>query len=92
MSKENELYFVKECIDYEVLKNNLSNKELLKLERVLNHFNNYQNKYDDGEIDIITNYIEKFGNSNIIEWYEGLKSIKSFIEDYRLERGEDYSV
>lgn len=92
MVKANELYFVKDCIDYEVLENNLSNEDLLKLESVLIHFNNYQNKYDNGEIDIISNYIEKFGNSNIIEWYEGLKSTKSFIEDYKLERGEDYSV
>ena len=30
-------------------------------------------------------------NYNIIEWYEGLKSTKSFLEDFKLER-DDYSV
>lgn len=91
MEKEkNDLYFVKECIDYEVLKNNLSSEDLINLEKVLEHFNNYQNKYDDGVIDLTSEYIDKYGNSNIIEWYEGLKTTKSFLEDFNLERGDDY--
>lgn len=89
-TEKNDLYFVKQCVDYDILKNNLSNEDLIYLEKVLAQFNNYQNKYDDGTIDIIIEYIDKYGDSNIIEWYEGLKSTKSFLEDFSLERGEDY--
>lgn len=89
-TEKNDLYFVKQCVDYDILKNNLSNENLIYLEKVLAQFNNYQNKYDDGTIDIISEYIDKYGDSNIIEWYEGLKSTKSFLEDFSLERGEDY--
>ena len=87
---KSDLYFVEECIDYEILKNNLSSEDLINLEKVLEHFNNYQNKYDDGVIDLASEYIDKYGNSNIIGWYEGLKSTKSFLEDFNLERGDDY--
>jgi len=90
ITEKNDLYFVKQCVDYEVLKKNLSSEDLINLEKVLEHFNNYQNKYDDGVIDLTSEYIDKYGNSNIIEWYEGLKSTKSFLEDFSLERGEDY--
>ena len=41
--------------------------------------------------DIIGEYEGRYGNYNIIEWYEGLKSTKSFLEDFKLER-DDYSV
>ena len=41
--------------------------------------------------DIIGEYEGRYGNYNIIEWYEGLKSTKFFLEDFKLER-DDYSV
>lgn len=90
VKEKNDLYFVEECIDYEVLKDNLSSEDLINLEKVLEHFNSYQNKHDDGTIDLLSEYIDKYGNSNIIEWYEGLKTTKSFLEDFNLERGDNY--
>ena len=64
---------------------------LEKINNVIKDFTFYENSYDDGERDIIGEYEGRYGNYNIIEWYEGLKSTKSFLEDFKLER-DDYSV
>lgn len=90
LNKEKLLY-VKGCIDYKILTEYLNQKELEKIDEVLYSFCQYQSKYDDGEKDIIGEYISQYGNSNIIEWYEGLKSTNSFIEDFILyERGNEF--
>ena len=69
----------------------MTNEDIIRINNVIKDFSFYENKYDDGVKDIIGEYEGKYGNYNIIEWYEGLKSTKSFLEDYVLERGE-YSV
>lgn len=83
-----DLSYIKECLDYPVLKENLNDEQLLYINGILKEFNQYQNKYDAGEINVIDEYISKYGNSNIIEWYEGMKATESFLEDFNLEKGE----
>ena len=89
--EKNNLSYVKNCIDYKALEENLNQKELEKINNVLNDFSIYQSKYDDDVIDIIGQYTSNYGNSNIIEWYEGMKGTESFIEDFILyERSDEY--
>ena len=45
--------------------------------------------FDDGEKDTISEYESKYGNYNIIDWYEGLKSTESFLEEFMLSKGDD---
>lgn len=80
--------YVNDCIDYPILKGNLNQNELKKIDNVLRDFCNYQSKYDDGEVDIVEQYTSKYGNSNIIYWYEGIKDTESFIEDLKLEENQ----
>lgn len=86
-----DLRYIESCHDYNTIKENLTNEDIIRINNVIKDFSFYENKYDDGVKDIIGEYEGKYGNYNIIEWYEGLKSTKSFLEDYVLERGE-YSV
>ena len=86
-----DLRYIESCHDYNTIKENLTNEDIIRINNVIKDFIFYENKYDDGVKDIIGEYEGKYGNYNIIEWYEGLKSTKSFLEDYVLERGE-YSV
>lgn len=83
--------YVESCAEYESLKESLNDEDLIKINNVIKDFTFYENSYDDGERDIIGEYEGRYGNYNIIEWYEGLKSTKSFLEDFKLER-DDYSV
>lgn len=87
----NDLRYVESCTEYESLKENLNDEDLIKINNVIKDFTFYENSYDDGERDILGEYEGRYGNYNIIEWYEGLKSTKSFLEDFKLER-DDYSV
>ena len=86
-----DLRYIESCRDYNTIKENLTNEDIIRINNVIKDFSFYENKYDDGVKDIIGEYEGKYGNYNIIEWYEGLKSTKSFLEDYVLERSE-YSV
>lgn len=81
-----DLSYIKECVDYPTLKENFTKEELVEINNVIKDFDSYVNKYDDGIKDIITEYEMQYGNDNIIEWYEGLKTTKSFIEDFNLEK------
>lgn len=87
----NDLRYVESCAEYESLKESLNDEDLIKINNVIKDFTFYENSYDDGERDIIGEYEGRYGNYNIIEWYEGLKSTKFFLEDFKLER-DDYSV
>lgn len=87
----NDLRYVESCAEYETLKESLNDEDIIKVNNVIKDFTFYENSYDDGERDIIGEYEGRYGNYNIIEWYEGLKSTKSFLEDFKLER-DDYSV
>ena len=74
------------CVDYSILKENLSEEKLMQLEKGLESFQYYQNIYDDGDIDIIEEYEIKYGNDYLIEWYEGMMSTDEFIEIFNLEK------
>lgn len=72
------------CVDYKILKDNLTAQQLESIDRVLKHFQAYEEKYDDGEIDIIGDYIRLYGNGYIIDWFEGLMSTQDFLEEIKL--------
>ena len=83
------LDYIKNCKDYLLLKNTLSDDDLIEINNVIKEFNNYVSKFDDGEKDTISEYESKYGNYNIIDWYEGLKSTESFLEEFMLSKGDD---
>lgn len=83
------LDYIKDCKDYLLLKKTLSDDDLIEINNVIKKFNNYVSKFDDGEKDIISEYEGKYGNYNIIDWYEGLKSTESFLEEFMLSKGDD---
>lgn len=87
-----DLSYIEECVDYPTLKASFTKEELVEINNVIKDFESYVNKYDDGIKDIITEYEMRYGNDNIIEWYEGLKSTKSFIENYNLEKNKIDSI
>ena len=68
------------CIDFPVLQKNLPYEVLENMEKGLESFEYYQSMYDDGKIDIIEDYISKYGNENLINWYEGIMTTDSLIE------------
>lgn len=72
------------CVDYKILKDNLTAQQLESIDKILKHFQAYQVKYDDGEIDIIGDYMRLYGNDYIIDWFEGLMSTQDFLEEIKL--------
>lgn len=76
------------CVDYKILKDNLTTQQLESIDKILKHFQAYQVKYDDGNIDIIGDYMRLYGNDYIIDWFEGLMSTEDFIEE--IKRGNVY--
>ena len=72
------------CVDYKILKDNLTAQQLESIDKILKHFQAYQVKYDDGNIDIIGDYMRLYGNDYIIDWFEGLMSTEDFIEEIKL--------
>ena len=76
------------CVDYKILKDNLTAQQLENIDKVLKHFQAYEEKYDDGETDIIGDYRRLYGNDCIIDWFEGLMSTEDFIEE--IKRGNVY--
>ena len=103
----NDLRYVESCAEYESLKESLNDEDLIKINNVIEeNYYNFMDEHRRKEIeevakkydidinllnDIIGEYEGRYGNYNIIEWYEGLKSTKFFLEDFKLER-DDYSV
>lgn len=83
------LDYIKDCKDYLLLKNTLSDDDLIEINNVIKEFNNYVSKFDDEEKNTISEYEDKYGNYNIIDWYEGLKSTESFLEEFMLSKGDD---
>ena len=67
------------CVDYQVLKENLSKEKLEQLEKGLESYEYYRNMYYvDGNI--IEEYTSKYGNEHLINWYEGILTTDSLIE------------
>lgn len=63
----------------------MKNKILKNINKKLSDSDNFF----DGEKDTISEYESKYGNYNIIDWYEGLKSTESFLEEFMLSKGDD---
>ncbi len=78
--KINNFMVLSNCIDFPVLQKNLPYEVLENMEKGLESFEYYQSMYDDGKIDIIEDYISKYGNENLINWYEGIMTTDSLIE------------
>ena len=77
-----------------VMENNLDRENIFQILNLLeNPFNKniesfeyYKSIYDDGDIDIVSEYKSKYGNNDLINWYEGIMSTDSFIEIVNLEK------
>lgn len=72
---------LKNYVDYDILKNNLSQLQLDYIGMVIDDYVEYQTKYDDGIKDIIGEFINNYKYSvyDIISWYEGLDSTEDLI-------------
>lgn len=72
---------LKNYVDYDILKNNLSQLQLDYIGMVIDDYVEYQTKYDDGIKDIIGEFINnyKYSAYDIISWYEGLDSTEDLI-------------
>lgn len=81
---------IKTCVDYKILKSKLDIDTLKKIDRVLEHYDNYIMKNDDGMKDIIGEYYDIYGNGYVVDWYEGLMSTEEFIEE--LENGYEIKL
>lgn len=66
---------LQKCKDYSTLRSILSMEQLKNIDNILIH---YENSNIDTE-----NYINKYGNSDIISWYEGLIDTRDFLRDIR---------
>ena len=75
------------CKDYKILESKLDADTLNKIDKVLVHFEDYVDKNDDGNIDIIGKYCGIYGNGYLIDWYEGLMTTDEFLEEMK-----DYSI
>jgi len=71
-----------QCVDFIKLKDIFSDEVLEEIEKVLEDYHFYQSLYDDGEIDIINEYTQKYGNRSVIDWYEGITPTEEFVEKY----------
>jgi len=79
-NRYDDLKLLKQCVDFNKLKDNLTDVILKDLEKGLEDFTFYEQLYDDGEIDIIGNYIDKNGNGYLIDWYEGMITTDEYLE------------
>lgn len=64
--------YLKECRDWEILKDNLSEKTLDYFEEELSYYLN-----SDAELD------EDYSAPDIVRWWEGLCDTKEIIEDWK---------
>ena len=76
------------CTDFTILEDNLSEEKLKQLEKGLESYDYYQSKYyDDG--DIIGEYQNKYGNIDLIDWYEGLMETDDLIKTLNCDIGNE---
>lgn len=94
MQEENKFYILDKCFEYEVLKNSLTNEQLVEIDKVLKQYREFSEKYNNEELDIDTGeeYINKYGNENVIDWFEGLKRTEDFIKDFLLENSIKFNL
>lgn len=78
----NDLKILSECTDFKILKEFFSEEVLQDMEKLLEDYIFYQNTYYDEEFNLIDEYIEKYGNRDLISWYEGMISTKHFVDEY----------
>lgn len=81
--------YLKLCVDYNTLKENLNNKQLTYIGNILKHYEDYINQwykehlvgnYVNEDRDY-TEYTQQFGNNYIIEWYEGLMTTEELLKE-----------
>ena len=72
------------CVDYEIIKEHLSEKQLEELSNIIEHYVWYINEYDNGTNDVIGEYMEEYGNYLIIDWYEGIITTEEFLDQIEM--------
>ena len=85
---------LKMCKDYEILKNNLSNKQLEEIDKILEHYESYKKQWYEEHFTELekycfdyTNYTDTLDEDSsiyIVEWYEGEMEIQKFLEETRI--------
>lgn len=74
---------LKDCKDFEILKEHFTEKEINIMQREINNYLSYLENNDDGISDVVENYIRDNGNRYLIDWYEGLISTEDFINEVK---------
>lgn len=85
------LRLVESCRDYDTLQNNLSLKQLMLLESILEHYEDYLHNLDESKIiddsnNYVGDYIDKYGNGDVIRWYYGTLDTDDLLTS--IENGE----
>lgn len=74
---------LKDCKDFEILKEHFTEKEINIMQREINNYLSYLENNDDDISDVIENYTREYGNRYLIDWYEGLISTEEFINEVK---------
>lgn len=74
---------LKDCKDFEILKEHFTEKEINIMQREINNYLSYLENNDDGISDVVENYTRENGNRYLIDWYEGLISTEDFINEVK---------
>ena len=74
---------LKDCKDFEILKEHFTEKEINTMQREISNYLSYLENNDDGISDVVENYIIENGNRYLIDWYEGLISTEEFINEVK---------
>ena len=81
--KYEQLNALKSCTDFKKLKNTIIYNDLIDMEKVLEDYEEFLNMYSDGKKDIIGEYTQKYGHTDLIYWYEGLIATDDLINIYK---------
>lgn len=74
---------LKDCKDFDILKEHFTEKEINTMQREINNYLSYLENNDDGISDVVENYTRENGNRYLIDWYEGLISTEDFINEVK---------
>lgn len=74
---------LKDCKDFEILKEHFTEKEINIMQREINNYLSYLENNDDAISDVVENYTRENGNRYLIDWYEGLISTEDFINEVK---------
>lgn len=78
---KNNYKYLKKCKDFSKLYENFNEDDLKKMDNVIKCYELYIEKSLNKKI-IKKEYLDSYGNDDLINWYEGLMNTEDFINDY----------